>query len=138
MNPEQIRLVQSTWKMVLPISDTAAAMFYERLFELDPKLRPLFTGDMSEQGRKLVAMISVAVAGLTQIDRIVGPVQELGRRHSRYGVKDKDYDTVARALLWTLEKGLDDAFTPAVKVAWIDTYGTLAGVMKEAAAKAPA
>jgi hemoglobin-like flavoprotein len=137
MTPEQIFLVQRSWKQVLPIADTAAEMFYTKLFSLDPSVKPLFKGDMKTQGRKLMAMIGTAVGGLTQLDTIVPAVQDLGRRHVKYGVKDSHYDTVGGALLWTLEHGLGDAFTPDVKAAWTTVYGVLSTTMKDAA-KVPA
>jgi hemoglobin-like flavoprotein len=102
MTPEQITLVQTSFGQVLPIADTAAALFYQRLFELDPELRPMFRGDMQEQGRKLMAMLKLAIDGLTRLDELVPAVQSLGRRHIGYGVRDQHYDTVAAALLWTL------------------------------------
>lgn len=134
MSPEQIELVQSSWKQVIPIRDTAAELFYGRLFELDPKLQSLFSGDMKDQGRKLTTMISTAVNGLTKLDEIVPAVEDLGRRHVGYGVAEADYDTVGAALLWTLEQGLADAFTAEHKEAWTETYGLLATTMKNAAA----
>jgi hemoglobin-like flavoprotein len=136
MTPKQIELVQTSWKKVLPIADTAAELFYGKLFALDPSLKPLFNGDIKEQGRKLMAMISVAVTGLTRIESIVPAVQDLGRRHVKYGVKDKHYDTVASALVWTLGQGLGEGFTPEVKEAWVSAYGVLAKTMKDAAATA--
>jgi hemoglobin-like flavoprotein len=135
MNAEQKVLVQESFAKVLPISETAADLFYNRLFELDPSLRPLFKGDMKDQGRKLMDMINVAVKGLDDLDKIVPAVQALGERHGGYGVKDKDYDTVATALLWTLEQGLGNDFTPEVKAAWVEVYILLSGVMKDAATK---
>jgi hemoglobin-like flavoprotein len=134
MTPKQIELVQTSWKKVLPIAGTAAGLFYGKLFALDPTLKPLFKGDINEQGRKLMAMISVAVTGLTRIETIVPGVQDLGRRHVKYGVKDKHYDTVATALVWTLGQGLGEGFTPEVKEAWVSAYGVLAKTMKDAAA----
>jgi hemoglobin-like flavoprotein len=136
MTSEQKVLVQSTFAKVAPIADDAAAVFYARLFELDPSLRPLFTTDLTEQGRKLMQMIAVAVNGLARLDELVPAVRQLGIRHARYGVKDQHYDTVAEALLWTLERGLGSDFTPAVKDAWTAVYGVLAATMKEAAAVA--
>lgn len=138
MSPKQIELVQSSWKKVLPIADTAAELFYGKLFSLDPALKPLFKGEMKEQGRKLMAMIGTAVNGLTRLEAIVPAVQDLGKRHAKYGVKDKDYDTVATALVWTLGQGLGEAFTPEVKDSWVSAYGILAGTMKDAAARVPA
>jgi len=113
----------------------AANLFYGRLFEIDPSTKVLFKGDMKEQGKKLMSMITAAVNGLNDLDRLVPVVQDLGRRHCGYGVQDKHYGSVASALLWTLEQGLGDAFTPEVKIAWTETYMLLAGVMKDASAK---
>ena len=138
MTPEQAILVKSSWAKVLPISDKAAELFYGKLFELDPELKPLFKGDMTEQGKKLMKMINTAVNGLDRLEEIVPAVQNLGVRHIGYGVKDKDYDTVGAALLWTLEQGLGDAFTEDVKHSWATVYGILASTMKTAAAEAAA
>jgi len=126
--------VQSTWTRVVPIKEQAAALFYGRLFELDPSLKPLFKGDMKAQGQKLMAMIGTAVGGLTQPDTILPAVQDLGRRHVGYGVEAQHYDTVGAALLWTLEKGLGPAFTHETRQAWAKTYTLVASVMKDAAA----
>lgn len=134
MTSEQKHLVQTTFAKVAPISDTAAAMFYARLFELDPSLKALFKSDMAEQGRKLMRMIGVAVNGLDRLDDLVPVVQQMGVRHAGYGVKHEHYDTVAVALLWTLERGLGADFTPAVKEAWTAVYGLLASTMKDASA----
>jgi hemoglobin-like flavoprotein len=126
-------LVQESFAAVMPIADDAAALFYRRLFELDPSLQRMFKGDMTEQRRKLVQMLTAAVKGLDRLDQLVPVVEELGRRHVGYGVADAHYDTVGAALLWTLEKGLGNAFTPEVKDSWIAVYGLLAGTMKNAA-----
>lgn len=136
MDAKQISQVQSTWRMVLPISEKAADLFYDRLFEVDPSTKVLFKGDMKTQGRMLMDMITAAVNGLNDLDGLVPKVQGLGRRHRDYGVQERHYDSVALALLWTLEQGLGDAFTTEVKTAWTETYTLLAGVMKEASAKA--
>lgn len=132
MTPEQIGLVQGTWAKVVPIKEAAAELFYGKLFELDPSLRALFKGDMKEQGRKLMTMINVAVGSLDKLDTIVPAVKDLGRRHAGYGVQAAHYGTVAAALLWTLEKGLGDAFTPDAKAAWTETYTVLATTMQNA------
>ena len=126
-------LVQESFAAVVPIADDAAVLFYRRLFELDPSLQRMFRGDMTEQRRKLMQMLTAAVKGLDRLDQLVPVVEELGRRHVGYGVADAHYDTVGAALLWTLEKGLGNAFTPDVKDAWIAVYGLLAGTMKNAA-----
>jgi hemoglobin-like flavoprotein len=138
MNNTQIELVQSSFAQVLPIADDAATLFYNRLFELDPSLRPLFRGDMQEQGRKLMAMIGAVVSGLKNLDRIVPGVRALGSRHVAYGVRDEHYDIVGAALLWTLAKGLGEGFTDDVRDAWTTAYTLLATVMKDAAAEATA
>ena len=138
MTPQQKELVQSSWEKVVPISDTAASLFYGKLFELDPSLRPMFTSDIKEQGKKLMTMITVAVRGLDNLGALVPAVQALGRRHTGYGVKDEHYATVATALLWTLEQGLGPDFTPETKEAWVVVYTILADTMKGAAEVVPA
>jgi len=136
MNAQQKYLVQSSFEKVTPIADTAATLFYGRLFELDPSLRPMFTTDLKEQGKKLMNMLTLAVRGLDKLDQLVPAVQALGRRHAGYGVRPEHYNTVATALIWTLEKGLGEAFTPEVKEAWIAVYTLLAQTMQDAAASA--
>ena len=133
MTPEKIKLVTESWEKIRPISEKAAELFYGKLFELDPTLKPLFKGDMKEQGKKLMAMINLAVNSLHNIDAIIPAVEDLGRRHVKYGVQDEHYATVAAALLWTLGQGLGDQFDEELKAAWTETYTTLADVMTEAA-----
>jgi len=133
MTLQQIALVQESWNRVLALSDAAAQLFYARLFALDPSLAPMFHGDMREQGRKLVAMISVAVQGLARIETLAPVIEALGRRHAGYGVRDHHYATVAEALLWTLEQALGKAFTAETKQAWTVAYGLLATTMRGAA-----
>ena len=135
MNENTIPLVQESWKKVIPISEQAAELFYNKLFELDPTVKDLFKGDMKEQGKKLMDMITIAVNGLDDLDSIVPAVQAMGERHVNYGVEDKDYDTVGAALLWTLGQGLGDAFNEETEQAWTDIYTLLATTMKDAAAK---
>jgi hemoglobin-like flavoprotein len=136
MTPEQVVLVQDSWKKVAPIKDKAAELFYARLFEIDPDLKPLFKGDIAEQSRKLSAMLDTIVSKLNQLDQVVPAAQALARRHATYGVKDEHYATVGGALLWTLGAGLGDGFTDDVKSAWTAAYSTLASVMIDAAAAA--
>jgi len=133
MTPEHIALVQRTFADVLPMADAAAALFYERLFTLDPTLRSLFHSDMHEQGRKLMTVLQLAVAGLSRLEELGPIVQALGRRHHGYGVRDTHYATVGAALLWTLQEGLGERFTPAVQAAWTSAYSLLADTMRAAA-----
>lgn len=133
MQNDQIATVRESFAKVVPIADVAAELFYQRLFELDPNLRPLFKDDISEQKQKLMAALGLAVKELDNPDRLLPVIQDLGIRHIDYGVEDQHYDTVGAALLWTLDQGLGDAFTTEVETAWTEAYGTLASVMKAAA-----
>ena len=128
---EQIILVKGSFAAIVPIADDAAALFYRRLFEIDPRLERMFRGDMAEQRRKLMQMLTAAVKGLDRLEQLVPVVEDLGRRHAGYGVLDEHYDTVGTALLWTLEKGLGPAFTPETKEAWAAVYGLLASTMMQ-------
>ena len=133
MTPRQIQLVRETFAAVEPIADTAATIFYRRLFDLDPDLRALFPSDLTAQRRNLMQTLTVVVRNLDRLEGIVPAVEALGRRHAGYRVRADDYETVGAALLDTLEEGLADAFTPEVRVAWTAAYGLLASVMIGAA-----
>jgi hemoglobin-like flavoprotein len=130
MTPDQIALVQSSFKSVGPIAAKAADLFYGRLFEIAPNVRPLFPADLSGQKVKLVAMLATAVNNLHQLDAILPAVRDLGDRHRGYGVTAEHYAPVGAALLWTLEQGLGPTFTPDTKAAWTEAYSTLAGAMQ--------
>lgn len=133
MNLHEIELIKGSWAKVVPIREQAAELFYGKLFEMDPNVKPLFKGDMKEQGRKLMMMLNTVVTSLEKLEALVPAVQDLGKRHIQYQVKAEHYDTVGAALLWTLGAGLGDAFTDEVKAAWTKAYVTLATVMKQAA-----
>ncbi len=129
MTPSQVDLIQESFKKVQPISDAAAALFYKRLFEIAPEVRPLFKRDITEQGRMLMAMLAAAVSLLRQPDKLIPAVEELGRRHAGYGVEAKHFVPVGQALIWTLEQGLGDAFTQETREAWLALYATVQDVM---------
>lgn len=133
MTPEQVYLIQSSWAKVVPIKEAAAEIFYSKLFAADPAVKPLFKGDMKEQGRKLMMMLNTVVTNLDKLDGLVPAVQDLGKRHVGYGVKPEHFDTVGASLLATLKEGLGVGFTPDVEEAWATAYTTLATVMKDAA-----
>ena len=129
MTPDQVKLVQDSFSKVAPISETAALLFYDRLFEIAPQVRAMFPSDMTEQRKKLMAMLAVVVSGLGNLSSILPAASVLAKRHVGYGAKAEHYPVVGAALLWTLEKGLGDAWTPAVADAWGAAYGTLSGYM---------
>lgn len=136
MEAKTVTLVQESFEKVKPIAPQAAEIFYTKLFELDPKLKPLFPNSedaMKTQGNKLMSMLAAAVAGLNNLEALVPILQDLGKRHVDYNVEASHYHTVGAALLGTLEVGLGDAFTPEVKTAWADVYGVMSNVMIEAA-----
>ena len=118
MTPDQIRAIQDSFAKVVPISDEAAALFYGRLFEIAPELKPLFHGDMTEQGRKLMSTLAVVVNGLSHLETILPAASALAKRHVGYGVKAEHYAPVGAALLWTLERGLGTQWTPELAAAW--------------------
>ena len=136
MTPTQQDLVQSSFAKVAPIADQAAIIFYDDLFQRDPKLRPLFKGDMAEQRRKLMAMLATAVANLKSWETIAPAVRALGLRHAGYGVEPSHYGTVGSALIATLEKGLGDNFTPEIREAWLACYAAVSAEMLAGASHA--
>ena len=129
MDRQVISEVQSTWKIVEGIAPQAAALFYNNLFAADPSLKPLFKGNMEEQGKKLMQMIGAAVGKLDDLDTLVPILQGLAKRHRGYGVQEAHYGTVGATFLKTLEQGLGPAFTPQVKTSWATVYGVMSSVM---------
>lgn len=134
MTPDQVRLVQESFAKVVPIAGTAATLFYDRLFALDPAVRSLFgQADMAVQGQKLMAALGEVVGALRAPETVMPEIRALGTRHAGYGVQAAHYATVGAALLWTLEQGLGEAFTPETREAWATAYGVVSGAMTEAA-----
>jgi len=127
----QIKLVQASFAKVEPIAEQAADIFYNKLFEYDPKLKPLFKSDIKAQGRKLMATLKVATAGLNDLDTLVPVLHKLAERHVNYGVKAADFTPVGNALLYALEQGLGDQFTKDVRQAWVDVFRLIATTMKD-------
>jgi hemoglobin-like flavoprotein len=133
MTPTQIQLVRDSWQALLAQREAVAALFYEHLFALAPQVRPLFKRDMRTQGAMLMATLVAVVDSLDRLPEVLPVARQLAIRHVAWGVKAAHYDSVGAALLATLEKGLGDAFTPALKQAWAEAYASLAAAMKEAA-----
>lgn len=135
MSPATIAHVQNSWAQVLPIAPQAAALFYANLFQLDPALQPLFKGDMTAQGQRLMQMIGAAVHQLDDPATLLPLLRGLGRRHAGYGVRTGHYASVGQALLQTLAMGLGSGYTAAVEAAWSEAYSVIAGAMMSAAAE---
>ncbi|WP_425993851.1 globin family protein [Afipia sp. DC4300-2b1] len=129
MTPSQVSLVQDSFAKVVPIADQAAVIFYDRLFDIAPQVKPLFRGDMAKQRRALMGTLGVVVNGLSNLPSVLPAASALAKKHVNYGVEAAHYPIVGAALLWTLEKGLGEAWTPDVAAAWTDAYGTLSGFM---------
>ena len=129
MTPEDVKLVQESFAKVAPISAKAAELFYGRLFEIAPQVRAMFPDDMTEQRKKLMATLAIVVNGLNNLDAILPAASALAKRHVSYGAQAAHYPVVGEALLWTLEKGLGESWTPPVADAWTSAYTTLSGFM---------
>ena len=130
---DEVAIVQGTWAKVVPIAEMAATIFYDRLFETAPEVRALFPDDLTEQKKKLMQMIGTAVGRAHHLEQVIPALQELGRRHLRYGAEPEHYAVVGESLLWTLGRGLGHEFTPEVRDAWAKVYGLLARTMIDAA-----
>ena len=129
MTPDQVKLVQQSFAKVAPISEQAAVLFYDRLFEVAPAVKAMFPADMTEQRKKLMATLAVVVNGLSNLESILPAASALATRHVAYGAKPEHYPVVGAALLWTLEKGLGEAWSPDLAAAWSAAYATLSGYM---------
>ena len=129
MNSTQVKLVQESFAKVVPISEAAAVIFYDRLFEVAPSVKAMFPDDMTQQRKKLMMMLAAVVNGLGNLESILPAASALAKRHVDYGARPEHYPVVGGALLWTLEKGLGEAWTSDVADAWSAAYGTLSGYM---------
>jgi len=135
MTPRQIDLIRTSWSAVEPISDAAARLFYDRLFESDPAIKRLFANtDMQAQRGILMQTLALLVSSLDDFELVVPVLEALGRVHAGYGVRQRHYDTVEAALLWALDRGLGEAFDDETADAWATAYSAVASVMIEAAA----
>ena len=138
MTPQQIEILRETWHRVLPIGDAAAELFYSRLFEIDPSVKPLFAKvAMPQQREKLLQTLNSVIEAIDDLDAVVPAIRDLGRRHVGYGVTEAQYDSVGEALLWTLEKGLGESWAEEAAEAWTSAYALIATTMIEAANEAP-
>jgi nitric oxide dioxygenase len=129
MTPDQVKLVQQSFSHVAPISDQAATIFYDRLFEVAPQVKAMFPADIAEQKRKLMATLAVVVNGLSDLPSVLPAASALAKRHVAYGARPEHYPVVGSALLWTLEKGLGQGWTSDVAAAWTAAYDALSGFM---------
>lgn len=133
LTARQVQLIQQSFSKVEPIADQAAAIFYAKLFEYDPSLRSMFKPDLTDQGKKLMAVLKIAVNSLNDLGKLVPVLQNLAKKHLSYGVKVDDYTPVGNALIYTLGAGLGKDFTNETKTAWIEVFKVIAKVMREAA-----
>ncbi len=135
MTPEQKQILRQTWAQITPIGDSAAKLFYDRLFTIDPSTRPLFRSvDLPVQRGMLLQALNCVIEGLDELETLLPMLEQLGRRHAGYGVNDAHYDSVGDALLWTLEHGLGTSWTPAANASWAQAYTMIASVMRHATA----
>ncbi len=133
MNDQQKKLVQTSFARLVPKAEYAANLFYNRFFELVPEAKLLFKSDLKTQGIKLFQVISFTICSLDNMDELLPLLQDLGRRHTKYGAKTQDYEHIGEALIWTMEKVLKDEFTNEIRQAWTDMYSVMSAAMIEAA-----
>ena len=131
MTHSNITLVKNSWALVSTLEmELVGGLFYNRLFEIMPEVKPMFSRTaIPEQSKKLLTMLSYVIAKLDKLDDIMDEVTKLARRHDAYGVKPEHYTAVGSALLWTLEQGLGAAWNEELELAWTDVYTVLAGAM---------
>jgi nitric oxide dioxygenase len=138
MTPTQVALVRAGFDRIAPMAQDVGLAFYQKLFELNPALRPLFAEDLRPQVGHLMTALTMVIRSLDDLSPVLGRVRVLGRSHASYGVKPADFSTVGAALLATLDEGLGEDFTDEAREAWTLAYTTLAGAMTAAMADAAA
>lgn len=131
MEPQQIQLVKETWSYVIVKFDEAGELFYSRLFEVAPGVRHMFKGEMKEQARKLMNMVTYVIAKLDKLDTIVDEIKGLAQRHNKYGAMPEHYAVVGECLIYTLKTGLGSRWNDEVEGAWLAVCGVLSDAMIE-------
>jgi hemoglobin-like flavoprotein len=128
---DDIERVRSSFDRLWPTSTRTASLFYERLFEIAPEVRPLFRKDIDEQKRKFIATLAVIVGSLDNSSKLISLTDTLARQHGNFGVQPAHYTIVGEALMWSLERGLGDQWTPGVAESWSKAYGIISTFMIE-------
>jgi hemoglobin-like flavoprotein len=134
MTASQKQYIRMSFPAIAEVLGPVSLLFYGRLFQLDPSLRPMFRSDIEVQGRKLMDMLTAVVKHLDDFETLEGTLRSLGQRHAAYGVREEHYETVQRAFLWALGQTLDAQFYPEVKAAWKTVLTEVGDVMKAGAA----
>jgi len=129
---DEIRLVQETFDRLWPTARTAE-LFYARLFEIAPSIRPMFRNvpHMGQQGDKFAATLAMLIWSLDDQTKLLPAIEMLAKQHVHYGVQPAHYATLGQALMWTLEHRLDRDWTDATAAAWARAYGMLSRHMIE-------
>lgn len=104
-------------------------MFYDRLFQTAPELRPMFKTSIESQARKFIDTLSLAIGLLLHEQFLTRTLAGLGQRHTAYGARPEHYALVGEAMIWTIEQALGDACTPEIRDAWIVLYDKAASIM---------
>ena len=137
MTPQEKQLVRESFQRIGEVAGPLSLLFYGRLFELDPSLRPMFRQDIEIQGRKLMDMLTAVIGGLDDLDGLTPVFRAMGQRHAGYGVLPRHYETVERALIWALGQALEADFAPEVRSAWRSVIRLIGTSMREGAAELP-
>lgn len=134
LTPEHIAEIRRSWMVLSRVPDALTELFYERLFRIAPEVKPLFAGtDLPEQGKKLAAAVGLVVRHVENLSPVVPALQDLGRRHTGYGVQDAHYDAVGQALIHAIATRLGPEFTTATEDAWVAAYTAVATTMQAGA-----
>ncbi|MFW5678676.1 MAG: globin domain-containing protein [Pseudomonadota bacterium] len=135
LDDRELDLLRATLRDMARAAPASASIFYDRLFEIAPETRPLFTSDMEQQGVKMMSTLGAIVAQLHDQVALAPIVADLARRHVAYGVVPAHYEKLGEALLWTVARSLGPRCTPEVRVVWTKAYAALAAAMLEASAE---
>ncbi len=138
VDPRKAYLIRKSFAVVEARGSLAALVFYRRLFEAFPSVRPLFKNDIEEQAKKLTDMLASLISLLDRGGALMAELHEMGARHATYGVKDAHYPAVGQALMEMLDEVLGKDFTPEVREAWSELYAAVVTAMRDGAAAAGA
>jgi len=133
LTADQRRLVRDSFEYVRTIAGPVGLLFYGKLFELSPAVRPMFHNDLNLQVRKLMDMLGAMVEALDDFESIRAKLEELGQKHASYGVRPEQYETLISALLWALGEALGADFDARTAEAWRIALCAISETMKSRA-----
>ncbi len=129
MDARKIMLLRESSALVPWQSEALSGNFYIHLFNVDPAVQTIYSGNKINPVSRMLGFMAVAIAMLDDLQSLKNMLRQAGSRHGGYGALPTYYPALGDALLLTLEHALGDKFTPETRQAWAELYHFLSECM---------